>query len=48
METVTIRPFRPDDHDLAVELWHQSGLAIRPGDDKASIIRTWSVTRDSP
>lgn len=40
METIDIRQFRIEDYDRAVEIWQQAGLAVRPGDDKASIIRT--------
>ncbi len=40
MDTIDIRQFRIDDYDRAVEIWQQAGLAVRPGDDKASISRT--------
>jgi ribosomal protein S18 acetylase RimI-like enzyme len=40
MANIDIRQFRIDDYDRVVEVWHQAGLAVRPGDDKASIIRT--------
>ncbi len=40
MDSIGIRQFSIDDYDRAVEIWQQAGLAVRPGDDKASIIRT--------
>ena len=40
MGNIDIRQFRCEDYDRAVEIWQQAGLAVRPGDDKASIIRT--------
>jgi ribosomal protein S18 acetylase RimI-like enzyme len=40
MENISIRQFVNDDYDRAVTVWHQAGLAVRPGDDKPSIIST--------
>lgn len=40
MANIDIRQFSSEDYGRAVEIWHQAGLAVRPGDDKASIIRT--------
>ncbi len=40
MNSIAIRQFTIEDYGRAVEIWHQAGLAVRPGDDKPSIIRT--------
>lgn len=36
---ITIRQFSLDDYDQALALWQQSGLQIRPGDDRTDIAR---------
>ncbi|MDT8900775.1 GNAT family N-acetyltransferase [Anaeroselena agilis] len=40
MATIDIRLFNIEDYDLALELWQHAGLALRPGDDKPSLLRT--------
>ncbi len=40
MADITIRQFRPEDYEQAMAVWHQAGLSVRPGDDRAAIART--------
>ncbi len=39
MDTITIRQFRLEEYDRVLAVWQQSGLEIRPGDEKAAIAR---------
>jgi Acetyltransferases len=39
MENIIIRQFGLDDYDQAAHVWQQSGLDVRPGDDKTAIAR---------
>ncbi len=39
MDTITLRQFRLDEYDRVVAVWHQAGLALRPGDDREAIAR---------